>query len=62
MGDLLESFLESVWVRIKHTEKSHVGLWEQSLILKAVEEIVEVLEKATYERSWLVEGSNQQGC
>lgn len=36
MVDLLGSFLESVRVRTKHTEKTHIGLWGQSTILKAV--------------------------
>ncbi|KAH1154910.1 hypothetical protein GYH30_050272 [Glycine max] len=35
MGDLLGHFLESMLVRTKHTEKSCVSLWGQSLILKA---------------------------
>src|SRR3954470_24292130 len=36
MGDLLGSFLESMRVRSKHAEKTRVGLWGQSIILKAV--------------------------
>jgi hypothetical protein len=36
MGDILESFLESVRVRTKHAEKTRVGLWGQSTILKVV--------------------------
>ena len=42
--DLLESFPESVRVRTKHTEKSCVGLWDQSLILQAVD----ILKRATH--------------
>ena len=36
MGDLLESFLVSVRVRIKHAEKTRVDFWGQSAILKVV--------------------------
>ena len=36
MGDLLGSLLESVQVRTKLAEKTRVGLWGQSVILKAV--------------------------
>ncbi|KEH29429.1 hypothetical protein MTR_4g036630 [Medicago truncatula] len=36
MGDLLGSFPKSVRVRRKHVEKTCVGLWGQSTILKAV--------------------------
>jgi hypothetical protein len=36
MGDLLRSFSESVRVTTKHVEKTLVGLWGQSAILKAV--------------------------
>jgi hypothetical protein len=36
MDDLLESFSESVQVKTKLTEKTRVGLWGQSIILKAV--------------------------
>ncbi|PNX65694.1 transcriptional regulator ATRX, partial [Trifolium pratense] len=36
MGVLLGSFPESVRVRTKHVEKTRVGLWGQSVILKAV--------------------------
>nr|ABE88120.1 hypothetical protein MtrDRAFT_AC147431g7v2 [Medicago truncatula] len=36
MGDLLGSFPKSVRVRTKHTEKTCVGLWGQSAILKVV--------------------------
>ena len=36
MGDLLGSFPESVQVRTKLAEKTRVGLWGQSVILKAV--------------------------
>jgi len=27
MGDLMRSFSKSVWVRTKHAENTHVGLW-----------------------------------
>jgi len=36
MGDLPRSFPVSVRVRTKHAEKTRVGLWGQSTILKAV--------------------------
>ena len=36
MGDLLGSFPESVQVRTKLAEKTRVGLWGQSVILKSV--------------------------
>ena len=36
MGGLLGSFSKSVRVRPKHAEKTRVGLWGQSMILKAV--------------------------
>jgi len=36
MGDLSGSFSVSVRVRTKHAEKTCVGLWGQSTILKAV--------------------------
>jgi len=36
MGDLPGRFLVSVRVRTKHTEKTRVGLWGQSAILKEV--------------------------
>ena len=36
MGDLLGSFPESLQVRTKLAEKTRVGLWGQSVILKAV--------------------------
>ncbi|KEH44213.1 hypothetical protein MTR_1g110770 [Medicago truncatula] len=36
MGDLPGSFPVSVRVRTKHAEKTRVGLWGQSAILKAV--------------------------
>jgi hypothetical protein len=36
MGDLPGSFPVSVRVRTKHAEKTCVGLWGQSTILKAV--------------------------
>ena len=36
MGDLLGSFPESLQVRTKLAEKTRVGLWSQSVILKAV--------------------------
>ena len=36
MGDLLGSFSESVRVRPKHVEKTRVGLWGQSMIMKPV--------------------------
>ena len=36
MGNRLGSFLGSVQVRTKHTEKTGVGMWEQSSIRKAV--------------------------
>jgi len=36
MGDLMGSFLKSVWDRTKHVEKTCAGLWGQSTILKAV--------------------------
>ena len=36
MSNLLENFLKNVYVRTKHIEKSCVGLWGQSLIIKAV--------------------------
>ncbi|KAK2428055.1 hypothetical protein QL285_026598 [Trifolium repens] len=36
MGDLLGSFSESMQVRTKLAEKTRVGLWGQSVILKAV--------------------------
>ena len=42
MDDLLESFLENMWVRIKHAEKSRVNLWDQSLIRKQSKLIFEV--------------------
>ena len=35
MGDLLGSFPESVQVRTKLAEKTRVGLWGQSVILKS---------------------------
>jgi len=36
MGDLPGSFPVSVRVKTKHVEKTRVGLWGQSAILKAV--------------------------
>jgi len=36
MGDLPGSFPVSMRVRTKHAEKTRVGLWGQSTILKAV--------------------------
>jgi hypothetical protein len=36
MGDLLGSYPKSVQMRTKLAEKTHVGLWSQSVILKAV--------------------------
>jgi len=36
MGDLMRSFIESVRVKTKHGEKTRVGLWCQSTILKVV--------------------------
>jgi len=40
MGDLLGSFPVSVRVRTKHSEKTRVGLWGQSAILKAVWDVI----------------------
>jgi len=36
MNDLLGCFPKSMRVRTKHVEKTRVGLWGQSAILKAV--------------------------
>jgi hypothetical protein len=36
MGDLPGSFAVSVRVRTKHAEKTRIGFWGQSAILKAV--------------------------
>jgi len=41
MGDLLGSFSVSVHVRTKHAEKTRVGLWGQSAILKAVWDVTQ---------------------
>jgi len=41
MGDLPGSFLVSVQVRTKHTEKTRVDLWGQSTILKAIWDVIE---------------------
>jgi hypothetical protein len=40
MGDLPESFPVSMQVRTKHAEKTRVGLWGQSTMLKAVWDVV----------------------
>jgi hypothetical protein len=45
MGDLLGSFPESVQVRTKHAEKARVGLWGQSVILKAVWGVTQSFEQ-----------------
>lgn len=45
MSDLLSSFLESVWVRIKHAEKTCIDLWDQSAMLKVVEDVTQYLFK-----------------
>jgi hypothetical protein len=55
MSDLLESFLESVRVRIKHTEKTRVDLWGQSTILKGGRDVTNgghVTPKADRCREW----------
>ena len=44
MGDLLGSFPESVQVRTKLAEKTRVGLWGQSVILKAVWGVTEYFD------------------
>ena len=43
MGDLPESFPISVRVMTKHAEKTRVGLWGQSAILKAVWDVTLLL-------------------
>jgi len=47
MGDLLRSFLVSVPVRTKHAEKTRVGLWGQSTILKADVGMLQVVSEQT---------------
>ena len=49
MGDLLGSFLENMWVKTKYTKKFYVGLWGQSLILKAASADFWGLVKGIYE-------------
>jgi len=57
MSDLLGNFSKNAWEE-KHAEKSHVYLWEQSLILKVAKQIIEVLERETYGGFWPVDGSH----
>ena len=50
MGDLLGSFPESVQVRTKLAEKTRVGLWGQSVILKAVWGVTTRMLESTIKR------------
>ena len=44
MGDLLGSFSESIRVRPKNAEKTRVGLWGHSIILKVARGVKMVSE------------------
>jgi hypothetical protein len=45
MGDLRGSFPVSMRVRTKHAEKTRVGLWGQSAILKVVWDVTNSKQK-----------------
>ena len=53
------NFLENMWIRIKHVEKSFVGSWDHSLILK----VDFHLKKGYPDRVLTSESFNQEeGC
>ena len=50
---------ESMWVRIKHAKKSCIDLWEQLLILEAIEADYQSLGKSYKEVVWSVLTNNE---
>jgi hypothetical protein len=58
MCGLLESFSESVRVREKHVEKTHIGLWGWLAILKSSEMLQVISEQTSPRTMWFGDEPN----